>query len=210
MPGDLHESAVVAGPRPLVCMLPMNVDQADPADLRMLRDAFAAEHREPPLGWEAVRAFEAEHGIVLPEPYRTFVAEICDGYTDGPPDYGLVGLDDVPVDTPAPHRDRALAEPFPLTEAWLWDADADETRSPEETQALIERVFVHGSINLGTDGCGMDWHLVVTGPHRGHIWNVCGEGAQPFGAEFGYTTGRSGFAGWVAHWAAGESWWDLA
>ncbi|MFE9592032.1 hypothetical protein ACFYOP_08110 [Streptomyces sp. NPDC006294] len=31
-----------------------------------------------------------------------------------------------------------------------------------------------------------------------------------FGAAFGHTTAESGFAGWVAHWAAAKDWWDAA
>ncbi|NEA23041.1 SMI1/KNR4 family protein [Actinomadura bangladeshensis] len=188
----------------------MKTDQVDRADLEALRAAFDPAHREPPLGWAAVRAFEAEHGIVLPEPYRTFVAEICDGYTDGPPDYGLVALAGVPSDMPDGQVQQSLAEPFPLTEAWLWEEDEDDPRSEEEIEAALDRVFGHGSIVLGTDGCAMNWHLIVSGPHRGHVWMVCGEGAHPFGAEFGHTSGRSGFAGWAAHWAAGTPWWDVA
>ncbi|MFF4273928.1 hypothetical protein [Streptomyces sp. NPDC001536] len=41
---------------------------------------------------QAVRAFEAEHGIVPPEPYRTFVAEMFGaefGFTTSAP--GFVG-----------------------------------------------------------------------------------------------------------------------
>jgi hypothetical protein len=90
-----------------------------------------------------------------------------------------------------------LNRPFPLTSAWLWEEDE---RSWEEIGPLLEPVYNDGSIVLGTDGCGMYWHLIVTGPHRGHIWNISGEGAVPFGAEFGYTTGEPGFAGWVRHW----------
>ncbi|MFI0448186.1 SMI1/KNR4 family protein [Actinomadura sp. 6N118] len=182
----------------------MDVDQAGPAELDALRAAFDVDLREPPLGWDAVRAFETEHAIVLPEPYRTFVAEICDGAAQGPPDYGLLPLAAVPGDW----RDldqRVLARPFPLTQPWLWE---DDPRPAEKIQAAIEQVYDHGTIVLGTDGCAMYWHLVVTGPHRGHVWNICGEGAQPFGAEFGFTTGHSGFAGWVGHWATGKWWWD--
>ncbi|MFI1074428.1 hypothetical protein [Streptomyces puniciscabiei] len=42
----------------------------------------------------------------------------------------------------------------------------------------------------------------------GHIWQITGEGAFPFGAEFGCTTAESGFAAWVRHWAAGKEWFD--
>ncbi|MGI5200528.1 SMI1/KNR4 family protein [Spirillospora sp. CA-108201] len=186
----------------------MDVDRAHPADLEALRAAFDIDSCEPPLGWEAVRAFEAEHEIVLPEPYRTFVAEICDGSRSGPPDYGLVPLADLPADGGADRPERLLSRPFPLTEAWLWEDD-DDLRSQEEFDAALEPVFDHGSIVLGTDGCAMYWHLVVTGPHRGHIWNLTDVGAQPFGAEFGFTTAHPGFAGWVKHWAAHRPWFDL-
>ncbi|MFB6780352.1 SMI1/KNR4 family protein [Streptomyces sp. NPDC056352] len=180
----------------------MNTDLAHPAELAALRAAFEAD---APLGWDRVHAFEAEHGIVLPEPYRTFVAEISDGSYTGPPDYGLMPLAEQPDDGREADGERCLAEPFPLTEAWVWEED---DRPEEELEPLLDQVFGHGSIVLGTDGCGMDWHLVVTGPHRGHIWHITGEGALPFGAEFGFTTGEPGFAGWVAHWAANKPWFD--
>ncbi|MGC5010800.1 SMI1/KNR4 family protein [Streptosporangium sp. DT93] len=185
----------------------MNTDRADPADLAVLRAAFDAGACEPPLGWDAVHAFEAEHGVVLPEPYRTFVAEVCDGSSAGPPDLGLVPLADLPGDREDDRPRRVLARPFPLTETWVWEADP---RPWEELEALLGPVFDHGSIVLGTDGCGAYWHLVVSGPHRGHIWQVTGEGAVPFGAEFGLTTGGSGFAGWVGHWAARRPWFDVS
>jgi len=50
----------------------------------------------------------------------------------------------------------------------------------------------------------MYWPLVVTGTHRGQVWNVTDVGAQPFG----YTTADDGFVGWAAHWAAGKEWFD--
>ncbi|MEV0675011.1 SMI1/KNR4 family protein [Actinosynnema sp. NPDC050436] len=156
-----------------------------------------------PLGWDAVRAFEAAHGVELPEPYRTFVAEVADGVPAGPPEYGVVELADLPRDWGAGRPERVLAEPFPLTATWVWENDP---RPEAEVEPLIGPVHDHGSVVLGTDGCGIYWHLVVTGPHRGHVWYVTGEGAVPFGAEFGTTTGKSGFAGWVAHWVSGADW----
>lgn len=184
----------------------MNTEHADPADLASIREAFGVDDGgESALGWTAVRAFEAEHGIVLPEPYRTCVAEVTARSHKGPPHYGLVGPAELPDDWGDGRPARDPARPFPLTAPWLWE---DDPRPEEEMGPLLDQVFDHGSIVLGTDGCGMYWHLVVTGPHRGHIWLITGEGATPFGAEFGFTTAESGFAGWVGHWAAGKDWFD--
>ena len=63
-----------------------------------------------------------------------------------------------------------------------------------------------GALLLGDDGCAMYWPLVVTGTHRGQVWNVTDAGAQPFG----YTTADDGFVGWAAHWAAGKEWFDAS
>ncbi|MEV1069520.1 SMI1/KNR4 family protein [Streptomyces sp. NPDC050263] len=183
----------------------MNIDEAAPEDLAVLRAAFGVDDGGSALGREAVRAFEAEHGIVLPEPYRTFVAEISDGSSQGPPEYGMVGPAELPSDWPDDMHVRSPGKPFPLTEGWLWEEDEGGYDDPE---AVIEQVVNHGSIVLGTDGCAMNWHLVVTGPQRGHIWMVTGEGAVPFGPESGATTSEPGFAGWVKHWSSGKPWFD--
>ncbi|MFD7732091.1 SMI1/KNR4 family protein [Kitasatospora phosalacinea] len=189
----------------------MDTDRPAPADLALLRDAFNADaDGADALGWAAVHAFETEHGVVLPEPYRTFVAEITDGSYAGPPDHGLVALAELPADWGGDPAGRDLARPFPLTAAWLWEDD--EETPGEELDARVDGVYRHGSVVLGTDGCGMYWHLVVTGPQRGRVWCVTDVGAAPFGAEFGRTgattAAPSGFAGWVAHWHAGRPWFD--
>ncbi|MEX3107004.1 SMI1/KNR4 family protein [Streptomyces niveiscabiei] len=161
----------------------METEKADPEDLAMLREAFGAD--ASPLGWEEVRRFEEAHGVVLPEPFRTLVAEIADGSFQGPPEYGWVGLAESA-------EGQRLAVPFPLTEMWVWEED------PDAVVEGIEGVVHHGSLNLGTDGCGMDWHLVVTGPQRGRVWLITGEGAMPHS--------RPGFIDWVRQWVAGEEW----
>lgn len=105
--------------------------------------------------------------------------------------------------------ERLLAEPFPLTAAWLWEEEGDEaTLSEEEFENRMDAVFDHGSVLLGTDGCGMYWHLIVTGPQRGHVWLIDENGAVPFGTRPGTSLmpGTPGFAGWVTHWAQGRSW----
>lgn len=167
-------------------------------DLTTLCAVFAAKSADPPLDWPAVQAFEAEHGITLPEPYRTFVAEIANGCRCGPPYYGLLPLAELPDDWGDQRPQREPAKPFPLTEAWDWDSDP---RPAGEIEALLDPVFDHGSIVLGTDGCGMNWHLVVTGPQRGRLWHITGEGAHPWDAP--------GFAAWVEHWAADKPWFQL-
>jgi hypothetical protein len=117
----------------------------------------------------------------------------------------MVGLAELPDDWGADRPERDLSRSFPLTSMWVWE---DDPRPYEELGPILERVHNDGSIVLGTDGCGMYWHLVVTGPHRGHVWLISGEGAIPFGAEFGSTTGEPGFAGWVKHWTANKPWFD--
>jgi hypothetical protein len=124
----------------------MDTENASAEDLASLRAAFA--HGEP-LGWDEVRAFEARHGIVLPEPYRTFIAEIC----DGPSSFELMPLGAVPFDWGRDRPERVLAEPFPLTEAWIWEDDEDLT--DEELDELLHPVFAHGSLVLANDGCGL-------------------------------------------------------
>jgi hypothetical protein len=92
-----------------------------------------------------------------------------------------------------------------LTGVWVREEDP---RPFEGIEPLLGPVFDHGPIVLGTDGCGMYWHLIVTGLHRGHVWNIGGEGAAPFGAGFGFATAEPGFAGWVGHRAANKPWFD--
>ncbi|MFD9001401.1 SMI1/KNR4 family protein [Streptomyces sp. NPDC059582] len=183
----------------------MDNDHADPVELEALRAAFDVDEGVSALGWEAVHVFEARHGIVLPEPYRSFVAEVTDGSCSGPPEFGPLGLEEVPDGEGGDTAERALSRPFPLVEEWLWE---DDGRPEDEIELLVEQVADHGTVVLGTDGCAMDWHLVVTGPHRGHVRHITDVGAVPFGAEFGHTTAAPGFAGWVAHWAAGKDWFD--
>ncbi|MFH8627674.1 SMI1/KNR4 family protein [Streptomyces vietnamensis] len=192
-------------------MIGMNTETCDLAELDALREIF--ENRPEaaaPAGREAVRSFEAEHGIVLPEPYRTFVAEVCDGLRTGPPYYGLLPFAQTPSDWGSERPERLLAEPFPLTAPWMWENDEEdeEALSEQEAEARMDAVFDHGSLLLGTDGCGMYWHLVVTGPQRGHVWLIDEYGAMPFGTSSSTSPmpGRPGFTGWVTHWAQGRPW----
>ena len=119
---------------------------------------------------------------MLPTPYRAFVIRTANGAV-GPPHYGLVALGKA-----AGHnsyhivRPGSLAQPFPLTEFWLWDG-TDDLQDPTN----IERhrgAHEFGTLPLGTDGDGMDYVLVVTGVARGQVWMLSGEFAMPVSQDF--------------------------
>ncbi|OAX80620.1 hypothetical protein ACJ72_05041 [Emergomyces africanus] len=177
------------------------------ADIEKLRTIFAPKRTAPPLGWPAVHVFESRHGIILPEPYRTFVAEIANGCRDGPPHYGLESISNCcSRNGNGPEEDR-LALPFPLTQRWIWE---DEPEQPEgfPSSAVDEEggadIFGRGCLDLGTEGCGMHWYLIISGEHRGQVWLLTGEGAAPFAGPAGFTKAQQGFAGWAFHWASGN------
>jgi hypothetical protein len=118
---------------PLIAFCFMDSDRVTLGDLAIFRSAF---ENGTALWWKAVHAFGEQQDIVLPEPYRTFVAEIT-GATAGPPDYGMVKRGSPP---PA-RQERELTKAFPLTEAWVWEGE----RPDEELRPLLEPVYNHGS-----------------------------------------------------------------
>lgn len=123
-----------------------------------------------------VAAFEARHGVELPSGFRAFLTQIGNG-GPGPPYYDLVPLG---VSASVKHdyeRDIWTELPevrsnFPFTRYWVWE------NGDTSDQGTLEQI-THGNIQLGHDGCGAYWHLVVTGPDRGIPWMFCGEGIQP-------------------------------
>ncbi|MGW1006979.1 SMI1/KNR4 family protein [Streptomyces sp. NPDC002520] len=170
------------------------------ATLEFLRSAFEPEWREQPLGYEAVEAWESEHGVALPEPYRTVVAEICDGYGLGPPeDGGLERLGCLPTGWPD-LGSRQPGAPFPLVEGWPWEDDASV--DPDEDER-IDAVYTQGSVVLGSEDGQSFWLLVTTGPRRGEVWMVADVGAGPVPGDEAW-----GFLEWVQRWHAGNGWWD--
>lgn len=169
------------------------------ATLDFLRSAFASEWREPALGYEAVALWEAQNQVTLPEPYRTFIAEISNGCSLGPAeDGGLQPLGWLPASWPDLGL-RQPGEPFPLQEAWLWD---DETVDQDDPR--IDAVFTQGSIVLGSEDGQSFWMLVTTGSRRGEVWMVSDGGAGPVAGE----DAAWGFEEWVRRWHSGDAWWS--
>ncbi|WP_217553708.1 SMI1/KNR4 family protein [Streptomyces sp. GbtcB6] len=171
----------------------------DEATLEFLRSAFEPEWREPALGDDAVLVWESENRVVLPEPYRSLVAEIANGSSLGPPeDGGLLPLGWLPPDWPD-QGDRDPAALFPLQDTWAWEGEP----LAEDHHERVAAVYNHGSVVLGTDDGLSYWVLVVTGPERGKVWLVTDVGAYPYPMPKAL-----GFLEWVRRWHAGDGWWD--
>ncbi|MET8724139.1 SMI1/KNR4 family protein [Streptomyces misionensis] len=169
------------------------------ATLDFLRSAFPPEWREPALGHEAVVEWEQENGVVLPEPYRTFIAEISNGSSLGPAgDGGLQPLGWLP-DTWPDLGSRQPGEPFPLEAAWSWEDD----ESVDAEDPRIDAAFNKGSVVLGSEDGQSFWLLLTSGPRRGEVWMIADVGAIPVPGDQAWD-----FEEWVRRWHTGNEWWD--
>ncbi len=134
--------------------------------------------------------------MALPEPYRTFIAEISNGSSLGPAeDGGLQPLGWLPASWPE-MGPRRPGEPFPLNQAWAWEDD--ETVDADHPR--ITAVFTHGSVILGAEDGPSFWLLVTAGPRRGEVWMASDVGASPV------PLADASFDGWVRHWHSGGNW----
>ena len=136
-----------------------------------------------PVEVSEVEDFEVRYGVVLPEGFRRFITEIGDG-GEGPPAYGLMSLQEIISRYNPPAK---IHIPFSLTNSSLWEGE-----EPKRTE-LSQVASNGGHLYLGTDGCTMEWMLIVTGAERGHIWNICDVGAGP-------VKPRRDFLSWYEHW----------
>ncbi len=165
------------------------------AAVRRLLESIGTVRLGPVLSSSDVGAFERRHGILLPDGFRRFVLEVGNG-GDGP-GYGLAAFD--------PSLEQArVAHPFPLERVWVWE----EEENPDPARVAACR---DGWLPLGTEGCGMDWILVVSGNQRGHVWNIEGQGAQPCAPALEFLAWYRAWLQWTASGGAGSGieWWDV-
>lgn len=161
-------------------------------DLQRLREskkAFkmfgAASHGyrvNSPLSEDAVVAFEAKHGVQLPEDYRQFLMRVGNGGAG--PDYGLFKLgemDDGFGFGPWDGFIGDLSKPFPHTQAWndLTGepediSDEDEEEYERQLEAFDEIYWnphlMDGAIPICHLGCALRLWLVANGLEKGNIW----------------------------------------
>jgi hypothetical protein len=142
-----------------------------------------------PLPEQEIKAFEAEHGIALPEEYSLYLSNIANGGAG--PFYGLMGLDENDGNEVDPSK------PFPFTkEAPLILMDLKDDAMAQAYQDAI-----NGVIYLAHEGCGMYSILVVNGQERGNVWflDFANDlGAVPLASP--KTGGPMGFFEWFGLW----------
>lgn len=154
----------------------------------------------PALTSEEVEKFEKSHHISLPEDYRSFLVKIGNG-GGGPPTYGLVSLGQEGKYWNKWTKEKyangqKLNQNFPFQDCWIWE---DEEETAEKSNKMAQ-IYL-GSLYLGTDGCGMDWMLIVSGKERGQIWQFTDVGIQPCAP-------KRVFFSWYEYWLDGHNdWW---
>lgn len=189
------------------------------AETDELRSIIPVHGRRPALGWESLSAWELAHGVVLPEPYRSFIAEIANGSVAGPPaDGGLLALGELPISWSTWESDnwfsdqpfdgsapRTPSTPFPLAEEWQWEYDCAPF---EQRQSLITATYLQGSVLLGSEKPGWFWTLVTTGEQRGQVWVLSDGCAAPYsGPARDPLQPGLGFLAWVRQWHKSDGWW---
>lgn len=187
--------------------------------LGMTRSSRARENRRgyrmdkydtpPPATEGDVLAVERHYGIRLPEDYRRFLIEVANGGY-GPTHYPLLPLAEV-----ADRSRGRLDRPFPFDRTWIFhDPDAEpldddaveaarhslslagvmaETDPVEPCLYPVDLDTVDdGALFLGTSGCDLDFHLVLTGPRRGEVWHSRSAGVGRVATSF-----HAWYAAWL-------------
>ncbi len=157
----------------------------------------------PPLDESEVRAFEARHGVTLPDGYRAFITRLGHGgpgeFGGAGPYYGLFALDawsdflaciadDCPLDW--------LARPSPLHPgANPLPEFTDDTDPDTEWPGPAVLGMYEGILSLGTRGCSFATGLIVSGDARGRVVYLDADHGEP-----PYVGRDADFLDWYERW----------
>ncbi|MEV5988323.1 SMI1/KNR4 family protein [Streptomyces sp. NPDC052051] len=168
----------------------------------------------PVMAEEQLQALEADLGVGLPAQYRSFLLRV--GAGGAGPDYGLmtpslgdvgwqwrgIGLAFAAQPTTAEFAGRpfvaealqrelaALEAQEPTSEAFA--TDEEFRRAHAAWDARYEELYdaqEAGAVFLSEQGCGYASLLVMTGPHRGAVWEdlrPMDRGIEPTGYDFAH------------------------
>jgi hypothetical protein len=129
-----------------------------------------------------VQGFERQHAITLPEDFRRFL--LCAGGSGAGPYFGLLPIRDWVTD------DRNLAADYPFV-----PDSAPPHPNVSGTDQMTDRNPRDGAITIVNQGCAYAAILVVSGPHRGRLANICEDSAdEPC------FTADAGFLAWYERW----------
>ena len=117
---------------------------------------------------EEIALFEYRHNAKLPQAYRIFLRRVGNGCKHMFDGRRLNALENCPLQKPS--------EPFLLEKFWIWE---DDERDAEDIRADMRNKVYRGNLELIDVGCGMSYNLIVTGAHRGEVWNFADVGVQP-------------------------------
>jgi HEAT repeat protein len=176
---DLHQSRV----RRILSKL----EQVRSRDLSCFGSESHNFRLESPLSEAALRDFEANHRIRLPDDYRSFLQHAGNGGAG--PYYGLFSLDkwndfaDWVVDN---MPDDFLSRPCPL--------HANLESAADWADQFGEASPYQGTLSLGSQGCTHAMQLVVTGPSAGKVVYVDADGHPP------YMVHEPDFLAWYERW----------
>ncbi len=174
-------------------------------------DFFGWSHRykmEAPIDEAELAEFESRYGINLPKDYRAFLTELGNGGAG--PYYGIYPLAELEEDQVPLEVLNALKKPFRLSGPWNGGRDvpqpANDRYSPDASYYGDD--IMQGALPIATQGCALDYWMVVTGDNPGEIWldsRTDGEGIAPVTTAQGL---RLTFGPWYMLWLceAVEKW----
>lgn len=159
----------------------------------------------PKLSKEEIELFNAQYNTNLPLEYAIFLTEIGDGWKKTKTEhFSSISMNQLKDSFKRPHN---VGKVFPFTDGWLWEDDDDEKTFPrEDTESDLEYkkrisdlmdATAYGHLTLIDLGDGAGWDLILSGPSKGQIWFICGEGMMPCNP-------RLTFFEWIKKWLDGK------